>query len=100
VLFSAVCGDNLRYVIEQKSWYFYDSQVWKQDTGSLQAMEHCKEFVKLYSANIAAHSDDDAEQAFATKLTSRTRRECVLADARSIAPVSYDIFDRNKLLLR
>jgi putative DNA primase/helicase len=98
-LFNAVCGENLRYVIEQKSWYYYNGQVWKQDIGSLQAMEHCKEFVKAYSAHIDTHSEDDIEKTFATKLTSRTRRECVLADARSNAPVSYDIFDRNKLLL-
>jgi hypothetical protein len=26
-LVSAVCGDNLRYVIEQKSWYFYNGQI-------------------------------------------------------------------------
>jgi hypothetical protein len=34
-LSNAVCGDNLRYVIEQKSWYYYNGQIWKQDIGSL-----------------------------------------------------------------
>jgi putative DNA primase/helicase len=62
-------------------------------------MELCKEFVKAYATHIETQSDDDTEKTFATKLTSRTRRECILADARSIAPVNYDIFDRNKLLL-
>jgi hypothetical protein len=32
-LFNSACGEHLRYVIEQKSWYFYNGQVWKQDVG-------------------------------------------------------------------
>ena len=98
-LFSAVCGENLRYVVEQKSWYWYNGQVGKQDIGSLQAMEHCKAFVEAYDKLIAGSDMDNAIKTFASKLTNRTRRECILADARSIAPVSYEIFDRNKLLL-
>ena len=98
-LFGAVCGESLRYVVEQKSWYWYTGHIWKQDLGSLKAMEHCKAFVDAYSNYICAVCEDEKVQNFASKLTNRRRRETVLADARSIAPIGLDTFDRNKMLL-
>ena len=98
-LFGSICGDTLRYVVEQKSWYWYTGQTWKQDIGSLKAMERCKAFADAYGSYICSSCEDEKAQNFATKLTSRRRRETILADARSIAPIGLDTFDRNRMLL-
>jgi ribosomal protein L37AE/L43A len=97
-LFGAVCGDSLRYVVEQKSWYWYTKNIWKQDIGSLKAMEHCKAFADAYNKYICSVCEDEKVQNFAAKLTNCRRRETVLADARSIAPIGLDTFDKNTVL--
>jgi len=101
-LFGSVCGESLRYVMEEKSWYWYTGHIWKQDLGSLKAMEYCKAFVDAYGNYVCSFNNDNDNnkvQSFAEKLTNRRRRETILADARSIAPVGLDTFDRNKMLL-
>jgi len=98
-LFGVVYGDSLRYVMEQKSWYWYTWHIWKKDIGSLKVMEHCKVFADAYSNYICKVCEDEKIQAFASKLTNRKRREAILADTRSISPISLDMFDKDKMLL-
>jgi putative DNA primase/helicase len=99
-LFFDLHGLELRYVVEPKSWYAYDGRRWAKDEGGLKAMELCKAFVEAYGAYMeAAVTDEDKQKAkFAAGLTSRKRREGILSDARSIAPMSLALFDRDKTL--
>ena len=90
----------IRYVIESKTWFFYDGRKWLKKNGLFRAMELCKDFTQAYSEYaVIHHADDEDFSKYAAKLTSRRNREGILSDARSIAPVSLSDFDRDKYLL-
>jgi putative DNA primase/helicase len=90
----------IRYVIESKTWFFYDGRKWLKKNGLFRAMELCKDFTQAYSGYAVVHHPDDEDfLKYAAKLTSRRNREGILSDARSIAPVSLSDFDRDKYLL-
>jgi len=90
----------IRYVIESKTWYYYDGRKWLKKSGMFRAMELCKCFTQAYSEYAAIHHvGDEKFLKYAAGLTSRRNREGILSDARSIAPVSLSDFDRDKYLL-
>jgi len=90
----------IRYVIESKTWFFYDGRKWLKKNGQFRAMELCKDFTQAFSEYAAVHHAGDAAfQKYAAKLTGRRNREGILSDARSIAPASLSDFDRDKYLL-
>jgi putative DNA primase/helicase len=99
-LFFDLHGLELRYVVESKSWYAYDGRRWAKDEGGLKAMELCKAFVEAYGAYMetAVTEEEKNKAKFVANLTSRKRREGILSDARSIAPMSLTLFDRDKSL--
>ena len=95
---TAIC-----YVIEAKTWYTYTGRVWKKDDGELFIMERCKDFVQALAA-YAESLDDGGEESkvfikYTADLQTRRRRDGLLRDARSIAPKSLAVFDRDWLLL-
>ncbi|GHU35092.1 hypothetical protein FACS1894105_03100 [Clostridia bacterium] len=62
-------------------------------------MELCKGFVQAFSEFVEnCHADDTDFVKYSAKLASHYRREGILKDAQSIAPMSIADFDRNKLL--
>ena len=94
---AAIC-----YVRESKMWFTYGGKMWEKDEGGLKVMELCKRFVQSL-ANYAAMLDDGSDESKAyTKYTAgfhtRRKREGLLSDARSIAPKSITVFDRDKLI--
>ena len=99
-LFYDINSDVIRYVIESKTWFFYDGRKWLKKNGMFRAMELCKDFTQAFNEYATIHhaADEDFIK-HATKLTSRRNREGILSDARSIAPVSLSGFDRNRYLL-
>jgi putative DNA primase/helicase len=102
-LFYDLHSTHIRYVLEAKTWYVFDGRVWVKDEGSFKVMELCKAFSQSYAKYAEPFLDDSPEGKafvkFAFALTSRKRRESILTDARSIAPMSLSDFDRNKNLL-
>jgi putative DNA primase/helicase len=66
-------------------------------------MELCKRFTQTlakYGEIMCDGSDEGkAYLKYAAGFTSRKKREGLLSDARSIQPMSLDVFDRNKYLL-
>jgi len=98
-LFSTVCVEKLRYVAERKTWHWFSGKYWKQDNGSLNAMEICKNFVDAYCSYINLNCNNEEVQRFASKLSSRSRRIVLLADASSFNPLSIEELNKNKLLL-
>jgi putative DNA primase/helicase len=121
-LFHRLYCSKLCYVREAKSWYAHDGRVWKKDIQSLVASECCKQFVDVLlqyaqeqknkaSKNLeklggSSKNEELAElkkftefEEYALYLQKRSRRNSLLLDAKSIAPISTEAFDRDKYLL-
>jgi putative DNA primase/helicase len=98
-LFSDIHTEKICYVIEAKTWYVYNGRYWEKDGGGFKVMEMCKQFVQDYHAYLNEHRwfDEDCVK-FIEKIHSRKRRETILNDAHSVAPMSLSEFDRDKLL--
>jgi putative DNA primase/helicase len=92
----------IRYVREAKTWYVHNGQIWDKDEGGFKVMEMCKVFTQSLS-KYAEIMDDASEESkafikYTAGLTGRKKREGILADARSIQPMSLTDFDRSRAL--
>jgi putative DNA primase/helicase len=99
-LFYDLHNEQIRYIIETKSWYVFDGRVWRKDDGGFRTMEMCKAFAEAYAEYVSAACAADLDFCrYTRKLASRRNRESILNDTKSIAPVSLTMFDTNKYLL-
>jgi putative DNA primase/helicase len=99
-LFFDLHSNVICFVPESKTWYAYSGRRWVKENGVYRAIELCKAFTQAFSEYAKQyHADDQDFVRYAGKLTSRRNRDGILADARSIAPVSLNDFDKDKLLL-
>lgn len=100
-LFADVYKDIARYVPERKQWFIYDGTRWVPDTGSLKAMELCKDLadaVMRYALGIHDEHKRKSYIDFCKKWQSRHVRITILSDAQSVYPISMEEFDRDKYL--
>ncbi len=99
-LFYDLHSDKVRFVKEAESWFAYDGRRWAKDIGGYVTAELCKEFVTSFSEYVSNCCSDDTDFIkYAAKLSSHYRRDGILSDARSIAPLSMTDFDNHKNLL-
>jgi putative DNA primase/helicase len=99
-LFYDLHSDNVRFVKEAENWFTYDGCRWEKDIGGYVTAELCKAFVMAFNKFVAARCSDDTDFVkYAAKLSSHYRREGILSDVRSIAPLSMTDFDTHKTLL-
>jgi putative DNA primase/helicase len=99
-LFYDLHSDNVRFVKEAEQWFAFDGRRWEKDIGGYVTAELCKEFVTAFGEYVSNCCADDSEFCkYAAKLSSHYRREGILSDARSIAPLSMSDFDTHKPLL-
>ena len=63
-LFSECYKNDTRYCPEAKSWYTYDSGVWKKDVGSLLVAEKIKEFSRLMVLYCGEITDEDKRKSY------------------------------------
>ena len=97
-LFADCFKDIARYVPERKCWYCYEDGVWKQDVGSLRAMEYLKELADAlmgYALKIENEYRRTQYIKFCSKWQKRHNREVFLRDAQGVYPVSMREFDQN-----
>ena len=98
-LFFELHSEFTRYVIEPKSWYYYNGKHWKKDEGgSLKTIELGKSFAESFAKYVNVVIRDKEFSKYASGFTGRKRREGILSDARSIKPMNLSMFDRNKNL--
>jgi len=99
-LFFDLHSNSIRYILEAKTWYVFDGRLWVKDEGAFRVMEMCKVFAQSFAkyAEIINNGlpESKAHIKYAAGLTGRKRREGILADARSIQPMSLSAFDQNK----
>lgn len=101
-LFSECYKNDTRYCPEAKSWYTYDSGVWKKDVGSLLVAEKIKEFSRLMVLYCGEITDEDKRKsyfAFINKMGDRRFRDRLMKDAASVYPVKAAEFDANPNLI-
>ena len=90
----------MRFVKEAEQWFAFDGRRWEKDIGGYVTAELCKEFVTAFGEYVSHCCADDSEFVkYAAKLTSHYRRNGILSDARSIAPLMLADFDSHKTLL-
>ena len=82
-------------------WYVYDGKVWQPDEGGLAVAELAKLLAdRLYTFALNI-KDEDARNRYikrVLKLQQRKNRKTMLEDAKSVHPISFSAFDRNKYL--
>lgn len=95
-LYADCFKDTARYVPERKCWYCYDGGVWKQDVGSLRAMERMKELsdaLMEYALTIKGESKRAEYIGFCARWQKRCNRDVFLRDAQGVYPISMREFD-------
>lgn len=100
-LFADVFKDIARFVPERKQWFIYDSMRWVSYTGSLKAMELCKDLADAlmrYALGIHDEHKSKSYIDYCRKWQSRHVRITILCDAQSVYPSSMQEFDRHKNL--
>lgn len=100
-LFADVYKDIARYVPERKQWFIYDGTRWVPDTGSLKAMELCKDLADIVMKYALGIHDEHKRKSyidFCKKWQSRHVRITILNDAQSVYPISMEEFDADKYL--
>lgn len=100
-LFADWYKEKARYVPERKRWYIYNGKVWEPDTGSLKAMELCKNLadaLAIYALSIPDEQQRIAYQDHVKRWQRRNNRETILKDAASVYPVSMTEFDKDPYL--
>lgn len=98
-MFSEVFKKVLRYNPKSKSWYCYNGMVWKEDLEELSA----KYFAKIFSDELLAYCEElslDAKtMAKVQGLSSMSKRNTIINDARCECPLEMDELDADINLL-
>ena len=84
--FQSVC----RFCPEAKSWYFYDGQRWRADTGNVVARENAKELSSYLFDLISDIEDDGLRERYrknANSLSNLGKRDTMLRDAQTVHPI-------------
>ena len=97
-LFADCYKDVARYVPERKCWYCFDRGIWRQDVGSLKAMELLKELADAlmsYALTIEDELQRTAYIKYCMGWQKRHIRETILKDAQGVYPISASEFDND-----
>ena len=87
-----------RFNRDRKIWYVYDGIVWRPDKESLAVSEMAKLLADKLYAYALQIKDEDARKRYIDRvrpLQFRKNRRTMVEDAKSVFPVSQEIFDRN-----
>lgn len=96
MLFADFYQEQLRYVPERKSWFYYEDGIWAQDIGGLKAMKFCMTLANLlhmYALRIEDEHKRKIYMDYSKKWQSHNYRVNVLKDAQVYHPISISEFD-------
>jgi putative DNA primase/helicase len=96
ILFSDVFSGVLRFVPEEKCWYYYKDGKWRKDNLGLVAEQCASELLEyLKSLNL----EDVESQKLIELLSSYSKRQTMLKEAKRANPISLGEFDNKPHLL-
>lgn len=101
-LFAMMFMNELRFVPVRNCWYWYDGKRWTKDSGDVHANELCKVLAGCllnYASNIALELDDSGYVSMAQRWQSRSFRDRIIRDAKTVCAVDIDCFDKETHLL-
>lgn len=101
-LFAMLFQEELRYVPNRHSWYWYDGKRWVRDEGDVMVNEMCKRLascLKEYAITYIPNGDDFDYLKIAKKWQSRNYRDTILRDARTTCALDMKAFDSNPYLI-
>ncbi len=87
-----------RFNRERGIWYVYDGAVWRPDENALAVAELAKKLAdRLYTFALQIKDEDTRNRYIkrVQKLQLRKNRRTMIEDAKSVYPVSHDLFDHN-----
>lgn len=96
MLFADFYQEQLRYVPERKSWFYYEDGIWAQDIGGLKAMKFCMTLANLlhmYALRIEDEHKRKIYMDYSKKWQSHNYRVNILKDAQVYHPISISEFD-------
>jgi putative DNA primase/helicase len=96
ILFADVFSCVLRFVPEQKSWYYYRVGKWREDKAGLVAEQAASELLEYLKS---LNCEDKELQDFVGLLSNYGKRQIMLKEARRINPISLCEFDNKPYLL-
>lgn len=98
-LFNDIYRSSLIYVIESKSFYFYNGKFWEKDVDDLHAHEKAKEFAVSLTNYFSdkEHENEDALKWYA-RYFPREKRVRLVNDVKSIDPKNMSMFDKQPIL--
>lgn len=87
--------EELRFVPEESSWYYYRVNRWRKDHAGLYARECAKKYLD-YLRNIAAETENIDLSKMVAELSKNGARKIMLDEAKSVHPVSKSDLDTRK----
>lgn len=87
-----------RYVAETSCYYIYNGKHWKKDIDNLKVKEQSKYFA-LALENYGKSINFEKLAKIGSSLTSLAKRESLIRDSSTIAPMEFAEFDKNIYLL-
>ena len=96
-MFADGYSKKMRYVIEDKCYYTYDSGRWIE--GNEKAAEFAKEFAEAFLERKKSLIGYKTYDSLAKKLQSTRARENLLKDAKTVHPIHKSEFDKDPYLL-
>ncbi len=87
-----------RYNRDRGIWFVFDGRIWRADEGDLMVSELAKHLAdQLYSYALCIGNEDMRRQYIerVKKLQQRRNRDTMVKDARSVHPISMDVFDHH-----
>lgn len=98
-LFTDMYKSQIRYNVSAKQWYFFNSKMWVEDTGSMITLQKMKELSKTLIVYGSSITDDTIRADFVkyiNKLGSLKSREIIVRDSRDKMFINQTDFDKNK----
>lgn len=98
-LFNDIYRSSLVYIIESKSYYFFNGKYWEKDIDDLRAHEKAKEFA-VSLTNYFSDKDHENEDALKwySRYFPREKRVKLVNDVKSIEPKNMSMFDKQPVL--
>lgn len=98
-MYAKAFKDVLRYNITSKSWYYYNGKVWQEDKGDMKAKNFAKKFSDVIIEYCEEIKLDSKSMRKINTLTSMTKRNTIISDARCECTIKTEDFDTDIFLL-
>jgi len=90
-----------RFNSDRQVWFIFDGKIWRADTGNLKVSEMAKKLANALYCFAIDIKEEDVRKRFidrVKRLQLRKHRDTMLKDAKSVYPISMEMFDQGSYL--